>query len=313
MCAEPERLSLRKSVVTMAPVWNVYPGRMSVFKFACPVCGQHVSAEAVDSGKQIECPTCFQKMVVPPAPTEGSNLIRRAASATQRRRPDAQTGDTAFLATRRRPALPWATLVFISACVLAATLAYRFKDRLLPQKPDASLLPGQRANVESSAEPQPSNLFPWSLEITNAVIPDAPAAGRLRGRLFDPDRSVLQGGVLTFRQGQSATFDIALSVMLHAVRGEDLAGKTVQIRSDQSPAPTIQVRWKGELDKVQVERHRGGYALVVSFGQPAGGHMPGKIWLSLPDADQGFLSGTFDAEIRKPPPPKPAVPPKPRQ
>jgi hypothetical protein len=113
---------------------------------------------------------------------------------------------------------------------------------------------------------------------------------------------VLQGGVLSFRQGAPA--ELALVVMLHAAKGEDLAGKVVQIRSDQSPAPTIQVRWKGPDAKPVTQRHRGGYALKVAFGQPANGRMPGKIWLSLPDPDQGFLSGTFDAEIRKVSPPK---------
>ena len=38
---------------------------MSEFKFACPVCGQHITSDASATGKHLECPTCFQKIVVP--------------------------------------------------------------------------------------------------------------------------------------------------------------------------------------------------------------------------------------------------------
>ena len=41
---------------------------MSEFKFACPVCGQHITADSANSGGQLECPTCFRKIVVPQAP-----------------------------------------------------------------------------------------------------------------------------------------------------------------------------------------------------------------------------------------------------
>jgi len=33
--------------------------------------------------------------------------------------------------------------------------------------------------------------------------------------------------------------------------------------------------------------------------------MPGKIFLALPDEGKSFVAGTFEAEIRVAPPPKP--------
>jgi hypothetical protein len=39
------------------------------FKFACPVCHQHIVCDAEAAGSQIECPTCFKQIVVPEAPS----------------------------------------------------------------------------------------------------------------------------------------------------------------------------------------------------------------------------------------------------
>ena len=53
---------------------------MSEFKFACPVCGQHITADSSASGSQLDCPTCFRKIVVPQAPAAETKLL---LSATQ--------------------------------------------------------------------------------------------------------------------------------------------------------------------------------------------------------------------------------------
>jgi len=45
--------------------------------------------------------------------------------------------------------------------------------------------------------------------------------------------------------------------------------------------------------------------LKVIFGQAANSRMPGKLYISFPDDDKSFAAGTFIAEIRKPPPPRP--------
>ena len=56
---------------------------MSEFKFACPVCGQHITADASASGTPLECPTCFQTLIIPHAPEFGDRkLVLTAAKAT---------------------------------------------------------------------------------------------------------------------------------------------------------------------------------------------------------------------------------------
>ncbi|HEV2454842.1 MAG TPA: hypothetical protein VGY98_11305, partial [Verrucomicrobiae bacterium] len=48
---------------------------MSEFKYACPVCGQHIKCDSSQSGTVMECPTCFQKIIVPQAPSGEQTLI----------------------------------------------------------------------------------------------------------------------------------------------------------------------------------------------------------------------------------------------
>ena len=40
---------------------------MAEFKFACPQCGQHILCDTSYSGSQINCPSCQQSIIVPPA------------------------------------------------------------------------------------------------------------------------------------------------------------------------------------------------------------------------------------------------------
>jgi DNA-directed RNA polymerase subunit RPC12/RpoP len=49
-------------------MWNAFPAAMSEFKYACPVCGQHMKCDSSQSGTVMECPTCFQKITAPQAP-----------------------------------------------------------------------------------------------------------------------------------------------------------------------------------------------------------------------------------------------------
>src|SRR5215469_5996943 len=50
-------------------------GFMSEFKYACPVCGQHIKCDSSQSGTQMQCPTCFQQIVVPQAPSQEQKFI----------------------------------------------------------------------------------------------------------------------------------------------------------------------------------------------------------------------------------------------
>jgi hypothetical protein len=67
-------------------------------------------------------------------------------------------------------------------------------------------------------------------------------------------------------------------------------------------------RWKTGEGETRTKEFKYGYALKAAFEKPKDGRLPGKIYLALPDEEHSFISGTFTAEIRKPPPKKPPAP-----
>lgn len=284
---------------------------MSEFKFACPVCGQHITADAKASGSKLECPTCFQKIVVPQAPSsQDSKLILSAAQANKPRPVQMETGadsrpprSSALLA-----ALP--SLLLLLALAAAGTAAFVWHDKLFKGSQgqggtnvDGSKI-GQTGTVARTVYPIPTNIT-WSLDVSN-TIPDGAAVGSIHGEGFLCERATLTGGNLTLRQGPRWPPDLGLTVVLFAQQGEELSGKTVVVTPErQPPLPRVILRWKNQQEKGVTRSYTNGYALKIVFGQAAGGRIPGKLYVATPDSDRSFAGGTFNAEIHKPPPPKP--------
>src|SRR6266853_1165674 len=102
---------------------------MSEFKFACPVCGQHITADSTTTGTQIECPTCFQKIVVPQAPATADPKFILSAAQVAKPRPGSQNG----VAPLEKPSstkdlLAWAAVVLVLGAAGAAL--FIFRDRI---------------------------------------------------------------------------------------------------------------------------------------------------------------------------------------
>ena len=72
---------------------------MSETKFACPVCGQHITADSNRAGAQLECPTCFRKIIIPQASGSSEHSLVLSALEANRPRPPA----TRAQATARHP------------------------------------------------------------------------------------------------------------------------------------------------------------------------------------------------------------------
>ena len=276
---------------------------MSEFKFACPVCGQHITADSSTSGGQIECPTCFRKIVVPQAPaSQDTKLILSAAQVGKPRpsslRPDAPLGSLQTAAPRS--SLPAVLALLVLLCARAPTGTNALSQPAAP----IALNP---------TYPIPTNIA-WTLDLTNAAFPEAVAAGSIHGSGFRCEKAVLRGGLLSLIQGNAWPWDLSLALNLFARQGEELSGKTVQIPSDRPRAPRVVLRWKDAQQQPATETISGGYALNLVFGEATNGRMPGKIFICLPDSSKSFVAGTFDAEIRKPAPQKPRSPkaPKPK-
>jgi DNA-directed RNA polymerase subunit RPC12/RpoP len=295
---------------------------MSEFKFACPVCGQHLTADSSTSGGQIECPTCFRKIVVPQAPKSPDTKLILSAAQVGKPRPapaDIPSQLAPLQTSHHRSSLPAiiALLVLLGA---AGAAVFVFRDSILkslrtPASAGTNALELQPAVpvALNTNYPVPANIS-WTLDLTNAVVPHATAAGRIHGSGFRCEKAILWGGQLSLTQGKTWPWDLGLTLHLFARQGEELSGKTVQIAPDRPRAPRVVLRWKDAQQQPATETINNGYALRVVFGQATNSRMPGNIYLCLPDSDRSFVAGTFDAEIRRPSPPRtsPPGPPRPK-
>ncbi len=286
-------------------------GPMSGFKFACPVCGQHITAEPSSSGKQLECPTCYQKIVVPQAPSSADAKFILSASQVAKSR-TTRAGTEAELSPiqappkgTRIPVLPIAAVVALG--VIGAT-AFLMRSRVFHLHPPPTAM---KTNLPApvfvetlpappvpAAAPIPTNIV-WTLDLTNAVIPDQPVAGAVHGSGFACERAILTGGSLVLRQGTSGPADLAVNIQFFASQGEELSGKMIEIAANREPPiPKVALRWKSDEGKRAFSLFTNGYVLKINFGQAASRQLPGRLYLSLPDPSNSVVAGTFTAEIR---------------
>jgi hypothetical protein len=209
-------------------------------------------------------------------------------------------------ADRRKSLVATIALVVLVGAAGGATYTFRGKifrsSRELAQSQTNG--PGKKAALPPKVYPIPTNIN-WTLDLSGATIPDATAVGSIHASGFFCERATLQGGHLTLRQGHSGPADLGITVELFAQQGEELSGKSVEIQPDRAPPlPKIVLRWKDDQQKAVTRSITSGYALKVAFGDAANGRIPGKIYISLPDENKSFVAGTFNAEIKKPTPPK---------
>jgi hypothetical protein len=263
---------------------------MSEFKFACPVCGQHMAADSGSSGLQIECPTCFQPILVPRPPAAESKYV---LSATQPIKPHLpSTAAPPPAAAPRRSAVALAAYAAVCIGLLAAgVFGYRIW-----------MAGHKEMELQDTAAPE------WTLRLEKRSFPDRAARGAIRGRPFVCERAVLQGGLLTLRQRMAGGPDVAVTIALFARQAEDLEGKSFNIGTNDTGAPNVVLRWNSEQGQRMTQTFVDGYALKLEFGKPTATGMPAKIYLCLPDEKRSRVAGSFNAEIRRPGAPRPRSP-----
>jgi hypothetical protein len=266
---------------------------MSEFKFNCPVCGQHIATDSHASGAQIECPTCFQAIIVPQAPMAQTKYI---LSATQYIKPQPApqlTPAPVPVVAKRSVVAPVFFLALFFVCVFGVT-AYVVHSR--SSRAHSTPTSGDSTNSTADAAPDKN----WRLQLAGVSIPEAPAAGRVRNREFICEHVYLQNGTLALRQGPVHRPEMAVNVHLTAREAQELAGKRFNVETNNSGGmPGIVVRW-GEGPLRAAEPFTNGYAMKLEFGSIEGDRVPGRIFLCLPDASKSYVAGTFTAEIRKP-------------
>lgn len=93
------------------------------FKFACPVCHQHIQCATASSGQIIACPTCFRDIIVPQAPTgHTTKLILRGTQAPALRKAPTRTMPTKPAPTGRMVGIIGAFSALVIVLVALALL-----------------------------------------------------------------------------------------------------------------------------------------------------------------------------------------------
>lgn len=286
---------------------------MSEFKFACPICGQHINCDSGSSGSQMDCPTCFRKLVVPQAPAPGKTNFVLTASEVQTRTIPLPGNSTAPITPETKKLPVVAILIGVLICIAAiASGAYYIHAKKVQRGAANDVQKNTVAEVVAPTNAQPIVILPppstsatnWTLDLDKAVIPESPASGAVKGFGFNLERSTIQEGKLDLRQGAKWPPDVGVSIHLFAKRIEDIAGRTVIIEPTRTNAPKVILRWKDERGKAVNKEFKSGYATRLEFGQINGKWLPGKIFIATPDDTHSYAAGTFNAEIRKPSPPK---------
>jgi hypothetical protein len=280
---------------------------MSEFKFACPVCGQHVMCDSSQSSTVMECPTCFQQIVAPQAPASDEQKFILAGTKVSER-PPPQTGAESpdFIPATKNP-LPAILFLMVFAGAVAAGV-FIFRGKIFSPAGN-----GAQTNVTASATQipvQPALVAPpssetnWTLNLDRATnFSDTPAAGRIHALDFIIERAYFQNGILTLREGARGPLDFGCTINFSGAQAEALAGRTINVTTNADMAARITLHWENDADSGK-DSFNSGYAMRLEFGALTNNHLPGKIYLCTPDAEKSYLLGKFNADARKPKPKK---------
>ena len=112
---------------------------MSEFKYACPVCGQHIKCDSSQSGSVMECPTCFQKITVPQAPaTNDPKFIITGTKVGERPVPAAADAGPAAVREKHVPLGIFAIVFLVCAAVAAVFVAREMKTKHATMQSDTA-------------------------------------------------------------------------------------------------------------------------------------------------------------------------------
>lgn len=281
--------------------------RMSEFKFACPVCGQHMMCDESHGGSVMECPTCYQKIVAPQAPAPDAKFILTGTKLAEKKITVRGLGGTAPVELPKK--FPGVLVVVLILVFMAGTAAAIYWATIIRPRQHATQAEAQPTNASVAEPPKPKLVAPpaddanWMLTLGTNAISDSPVAGRIHGQDFIVERANFQNGTLTLRYGTRGPVEFGVLINFGGAQPESLSGKTINVTQDAVLAARVTLCWK-EDNSTMKETFTNGYALRLEFGPLANNRLPGKIWLCTPDTKKSYLLGSFKADARKPKPKK---------
>jgi hypothetical protein len=270
---------------------------MSEFKFACPVCGQHMMCDVSQGGSVMVCPTCFQKIVAPQAPADADQkILLTGTKLTDKKIPTPVMSASGRLApAKKSPLGPVIGLVIVLA---AGAAVFVNRDKIF----NTNKAPANPTNAVTTSSTGPgvtraSDKF-WMLTLDTNAIPDSPATGRIHGQDFIVERCAFFNGNLAMRQGMHGPMDFGLVINFGGAQPESLSGNSINVTAEAAQAARVTLVWRNHTGTMK-ETFTNGYAMRLEFGAIDHNHLPGKIYLCTPDAEKSYLMGTFHAFIVK--------------
>jgi hypothetical protein len=217
---------------------------MSEFKFACPVCGQHMKCDASHGGAVMQCPTCFQKITAPQAPAADSKFILTGTQVSEKKI-SARGYDPATGAATPKKNSPLVIAMILAVVLAAAGAAILFKFPRAPLKPGATGHgAGNPVVVESSREREATpagaaGLGTWGTEVEfsdfvvtkgsqvlfKSDFPAGLAGWRIGNGAWTAQNGVLRQGSLAqdcrALAGESGWGDYTISVRARKLSGKE--------------------------------------------------------------------------------------------
>jgi hypothetical protein len=288
---------------------------MSEYKFACPVCGQHMQCDSSQAGTVMECPTCFQKITAPQAPTgDDQKFVLTGTKVGDRPVPKIATnGPAGVTVVNNSPIGILFVVVILITLIGAGAAVFAFRGKIFQlagmsgvASDGTNQSPAKRqAQVKPAVVAPPASDINWTLNLDAATnFPATPVAGRIHAQDFIVERAYFQNGILTLREGTRGPLEFGCTINFGGAQAEALSGQTINVTTNADTAARVTLRWKNDAGSGK-DNFDSDYALRLEFGALANNHLPGKIYLCTPDEEKSYLMGTFNADARKPKPKAP--------
>jgi DNA-directed RNA polymerase subunit RPC12/RpoP len=151
----PPFAPVEKSALPPARDCEIFSPSMSEYKYACPVCGQHMMCDSSQAGTVMECPTCFQKITAPQAPaSDDPKFIITGTKAGERPVPTVAGSGAATAPEKHFPA---AVFVFVVLLCAVGAAGFVFRGKFF--RPTGNQTSGQTSQVTPASNegkmPQP--------------------------------------------------------------------------------------------------------------------------------------------------------------
>lgn len=275
---------------------------MSEFKYACPVCSQHIKCDSSQAGTVMECPTCFQKIIAPQAPADADQKLILTGTKVSDRPPQKNPEANPY-AARQVKGSSGAVVVIVILAFIGAAVAFVYRGTIFkPQTHAATNTATTSAGVGVNETVAPvvstASDTNWTLNLATAKISGTNVTGRIHGQDFTALRVVFSNGTLYFRADEHGPMIFGAMINFSGAAPAAFSGKTLTVTTNVNKSARLTLHWKNDGVSGK-ESFDNGYALRLEFGALTNNQLPGKVYLGAADDEKSYLMGSFIAEIHK--------------